>query len=113
MQYLYNKYSDPVKDEFLDMSSLMNLRFHTTYIDPDKVEQVKKRAVAEAELMCLPASANSSTPQQPGPVVHVHQEEAQPPAKKKMTSAAFFKKNAPVSAPHQSEAVKIETELTP
>lgn len=77
------------------MSSLMDPRFRTTYIDPDKVEQVKKTQLS------LPAPANYSTPQQPGPAVQVRQEEAQPSPKKKMTLAAFFKKNAPVSAPHQ------------
>ncbi|XP_038591229.1 E3 SUMO-protein ligase ZBED1-like [Micropterus salmoides] len=40
--YLVEKYSDPVKDELLDMASLMDPRFRTSYIDPDKVEQVKK-----------------------------------------------------------------------
>lgn len=90
----------------------MDPRFRTTYIDPHKVEQVKKRAVAEAELMSLPVPANYCTPQQPGPALQVGQEDAQPPPKKKMTLAAFFKKNAPVSSTHQSDAVKIETELT-
>ncbi|KAK1875045.1 Zinc finger BED domain containing protein 1 [Dissostichus eleginoides] len=108
MRYLDDKYSDPVKDELLDMSSLVDPRFRTTYIDPDKVEPVKKRAVAE--MMSLPAPANNSTPQQPGTAVQVRQEDAQPPPKKKMTLAAFFKKN-PVSSPNQSEAEKIETEL--
>ncbi|XP_056111044.1 E3 SUMO-protein ligase ZBED1-like [Rhinichthys klamathensis goyatoka] len=37
MQYLDDKYSDPVKNELLDMSSLMDPRFRTTYIDPKKV----------------------------------------------------------------------------
>ncbi|KAJ4941785.1 hypothetical protein JOQ06_011659 [Pogonophryne albipinna] len=67
MRYLDDKYSDPVKDELLDMSSLVDPRFRTTYIDPDKVEPVKKRAVAE--MMSLPAPANNSTPQQPGTAV--------------------------------------------
>ncbi|KAF3859950.1 hypothetical protein F7725_000205, partial [Dissostichus mawsoni] len=97
MRYLDDKYSDPVKDELLDMSSLVDPRFRTTYIDPDKVEPVKKRAVAE--MMSLPAPANNSTPQQPGTAVQVRQEDAQPPPKKKMTLAAFFKKN-PVSSPN-------------
>lgn len=108
MRYLDDKYSDPVKDELLDMASLVDPRFRTTYIDPDKVEEVKKRVVAE--LMALPAPANNSTPQQPGTAVQVRQEDAQPPPKKKMTLAAFFKQNA-VSSPNQSEAEKIETEL--
>lgn len=67
MWYLDDKYSDPVKNKLLDMSSLMDARFRTTYIDPDKVEQVKKRAVTE--LMSLPAE--NSTPQQPGPAAGV------------------------------------------
>ncbi|KAJ4925641.1 hypothetical protein JOQ06_018366, partial [Pogonophryne albipinna] len=67
MRYLDDKYSDSVKDELLDMSSLVDPRFRTTYIDPDKVEPVKKRAVAE--MMSLPAPANNSTPQQPGTAV--------------------------------------------
>ncbi|XP_076137121.1 E3 SUMO-protein ligase ZBED1-like [Alosa pseudoharengus] len=108
MRYLDDKYSDPVKDELLDMASLVDPRFRTTYIDPDKVEEVKKRDVAE--LMALPAPANNSTPQQPGTAVQVRQEDAQPPPKKKMTLAAFFKQNV-VSSPNQSEAEKIETEL--
>ncbi|ROK30197.1 Zinc finger BED domain-containing protein 1 [Anabarilius grahami] len=109
MQYLDDKYSDPVKNELLDMSSLMDPRFRTTYIDPDKVEQVKKRAVTE--LMSLSLPAEKSTPQQPGPAVQVSQGEAQPPPNKKMTLAAFFKKNVPESSSQQSEAVKVETEL--
>ncbi|XP_028298772.1 zinc finger BED domain-containing protein 4-like [Gouania willdenowi] len=109
MRYLDDKYSDPVKNELLDMSSLMDPRFRTTYIDPDKVEQVKKRAVTE--LMSLPAE--KIKPQQPGPAVHVCQREAQSPPNKKMALAAFFKKKVPEPEPssHQSEALKVETEL--
>lgn len=76
MQYVDNKFSDPVIDELLDMSSLIDPRFRTTYIDPDKVEQVKKRAVTEAELMSLPPPASNSTPHQPGPAMQAHQKEA-------------------------------------
>lgn len=109
MQYLDDKYSNAVQDELLDMSSLVDPRFRITYMDPDKVEQVKKRAVDE--LMSLPAPADKNTPQQPGPAMQVC-EKQQPPPKKKITLAAFFMKNAPVSSPNQSEAVKIQTELT-
>ena len=38
-----DKYSNAVQDELLDLSSLVDPRFRTTYIDPDKVEQVKKK----------------------------------------------------------------------
>lgn len=44
--YFVDKYSNPVKDEHLDMASLMDPRFWTSYIDPDKVEQIKRRAVS-------------------------------------------------------------------
>ncbi|KAF0028001.1 hypothetical protein F2P81_019088 [Scophthalmus maximus] len=36
MRHPDDKYSDPVKDELLDMSSLVDPRFRTTFIDPDK-----------------------------------------------------------------------------
>ncbi|XP_056136452.1 E3 SUMO-protein ligase ZBED1-like [Lampris incognitus] len=108
LRYLDDKYSNPVMDELLEMSSLVDPRFRTTYIDPGKVEQVKKRAVTE--LMSLPVPAEKSTPQQPGLAVQVCQE-AQPPPNKKMTLASFFKKNVPLPSPHQPEAGKIETEL--
>ncbi|XP_061592770.1 zinc finger BED domain-containing protein 4-like [Cololabis saira] len=108
MQYLNDKYSNTVQDELLDMSSLMDPRFRTTYIDPEKVEQVKKRAVTE--LLSLTVPGDKSTPQQPSPAMHVCKEEQPPP--KKMTLAAFFKKTTSVASSHQSETVKIETELT-
>ena len=60
MQYLDDKYSDPVKDQILDMCSLVDPRFRTTYIDPDNVEQVKKRSVAE--LMGIVSSGHCYMP---------------------------------------------------
>ncbi|XP_076841981.1 E3 SUMO-protein ligase ZBED1-like [Brachyhypopomus gauderio] len=105
MSYLADKYSDPVQDELLDMSSLMDPRFRTSYIDPDKVEHVKRRAVTEI------MSADMSAPQQPGPSVLGYQGEPQPPPKKKITLAAFFRKSAPVASSPQTEVEKIETEL--
>lgn len=53
MQYLDDKYSNAVQDELLDISSLMDPKFCTAYIDPDKVEQVKKRAVIELMSLAL------------------------------------------------------------
>ncbi|CAL9699769.1 unnamed protein product [Knipowitschia caucasica] len=92
------------------MSSLMDPRFRTTYIDPDKVEQVKKRAVTEV----MSLSVEKSTLQQPGPAMPVCQGEAKSPPNKKMTLAAFFKKNVQEPEPysHQSEALKVQTELS-
>uniref|UniRef100_A0A1A8RC75 HAT C-terminal dimerisation domain-containing protein n=1 Tax=Nothobranchius rachovii TaxID=451742 RepID=A0A1A8RC75_9TELE len=89
------------------MASLMDPRFRTSYIDPDKVEQIKRRAVSE--LLSFPT--DKSTPQ-PGPVVQVDQEaRPQPNPKRKKTLGAFFKKSVPTPGPDQSEEAKIETEL--
>lgn len=42
LQYLNCKYSDPVTDELLNIASLMDPRFHTTYIEHDKLEGIKQ-----------------------------------------------------------------------
>lgn len=41
-EYLDDKDSEPATDELMDMTSLMDPRFQTTYIDHDKVEQINK-----------------------------------------------------------------------
>nr|XP_023678533.1 zinc finger BED domain-containing protein 4-like [Paramormyrops kingsleyae] len=105
IQYRDDKYSDPVRDELLDMSTLLDPRFRTTYMDTEDVEKIKKRAVTEV------MSLLETTSKQPGPVVR-EEAEAETPPKKKMTLAVFFKKNAPVSSPQQSELRKVESELT-
>ncbi|KAF7646104.1 hypothetical protein LDENG_00193540 [Lucifuga dentata] len=40
LEYINNKYSDPGTDELLDMASLMESRFQTTYITDDKVKEI-------------------------------------------------------------------------
>ncbi|XP_056094536.1 E3 SUMO-protein ligase ZBED1-like [Rhinichthys klamathensis goyatoka] len=102
MRYLESKYSDLEKEELLDMATLLDPRFRTTYIDASKLEVVKKRAVSEISALC------SSTTEEAGPSAV---QENTPP-KKKMTLGAFFKNSAPSTTPHpQSEKTKIETEL--
>nr|XP_054592253.1 E3 SUMO-protein ligase ZBED1-like [Nothobranchius furzeri] len=102
MRYLESKYCDLEKEELLDMASLLDPRFRTTYIDASKLEVVKKRAVSEISALC------NSTTEEAGPSAV---QENTPP-KKKMTLGAFFKKSAPSTTLHpQSEKTKIETEL--
>ncbi|XP_073727057.1 E3 SUMO-protein ligase ZBED1-like [Misgurnus anguillicaudatus] len=96
------KYSDPENDELLDMASLMDPRFRTNYITPDKLDIIKKRAVTELSALCS---------EEEGPAVQMCQEEQSPPPKKK-TLAAFFKKAAPASLSHQTVKEKVEAELT-
>nr|XP_055069962.1 E3 SUMO-protein ligase ZBED1-like [Misgurnus anguillicaudatus] len=102
MCYLEQKYSDPENDELLDMASLMDPRFRTNYITPDKLDIIKKRAVTELSALCS---------EEEGPAVQMCQEEQSPPPKKK-TLAAFFKKAAPASLSHQTVKEKVEAELT-
>ncbi|XP_015811252.2 E3 SUMO-protein ligase ZBED1 [Nothobranchius furzeri] len=102
MRYLESKYCDLEKEELLDMATLLDPRFRTTYIDASKLEVVKKRAVSEISALC------NSTTEEAGPSAV---QENTPP-KKKMTLGAFFKKSAPSTMLHpQSEKTKIETEL--
>ncbi|KAL2093119.1 hypothetical protein ACEWY4_010431 [Coilia grayii] len=96
MSYLEEKYSDPENDELLDMASLMDPRFRTTYITSGKLDIIKERAINEL-------AALSSEEERPA----VQQCEQSPPKK------TFFKKAAPaaVSQSYQSDKDKIETEL--
>lgn len=102
------KYSDPDKDELLDMASLMDTRFRTTYINPARVEHIKERAVTE--LLSL-------LPTEPGTAVPVPQEEKEggaaaesgPALKKWRSLSSFFVKKAPT--PSFSQADRIRTEL--
>jgi len=64
------------------MASLMDPRLRTTYITPDKLDIIKKRAVTELSALCS---------EEEGPTVQMCQEESPP---KKKTLAAFFKKAA-------------------
>ncbi|XP_022042867.1 E3 SUMO-protein ligase ZBED1-like [Acanthochromis polyacanthus] len=101
MSYLDKKYSDPENDELLDMASLMDPRFRSTYIDPSKLDLIKKRAVTELSALYSQNSSETS--------VCENQRSDSPPKKK--TLAAFFKKAVPTSLPHQTESDKIEAEL--
>ncbi|CAM4697888.1 unnamed protein product [Leuciscus chuanchicus] len=75
MRYLESKYCDLEKEELLDMATLLDPRFRTTYIDASKLEVVKKRAVSEISALC------NSTTEEAGPSAV---QENTPP-KKKMT----------------------------
>lgn len=72
----------PATVDLLDMASLMDPRFRTTYI-ADKVEGIKRRAILELKSLL----AEKSTPQ-PGTALHVCREEAEPVAKSKKTLAS-------------------------
>lgn len=52
LEYLNNKYADPVTDKLQDPASLMDPRFRNTYVEDDKVEGIKKTAVTELMSVC-------------------------------------------------------------
>ena len=82
LDYLKEKFADPETNKLLDMASLMDPRFNTTYIAEEKIEDIKLRAMAEMEKMLSDQGAAEATVSQP------HEEE--PPKKK--TLGSFFKK---------------------
>lgn len=108
LHYMTEKYSDPDKDELLDIASLMDPRFRTTYINPTRVEYIKERAITE--LLSL-------LPTEPGTAVPVHQEEEEvaaaepgPVLKKRRSLSSFFPKKTPAPS-SLSKADRIRTEL--
>ncbi|GAA6087524.1 zinc finger BED domain-containing protein 4-like [Tachysurus ichikawai] len=78
-------------------------KFRTAYIEINKIEKIKKRAITKL----LPTEKRTSPP---GSFVLLHQEEAQFELKKKKMLGSFFTKK--VAPSPQSEADKIETEMT-
>lgn len=49
LDYLNEKYADESTQELLDMASLLDPRFKTTYINAERVDYMKTRAAAEME----------------------------------------------------------------
>nr|XP_054600927.1 E3 SUMO-protein ligase ZBED1-like [Nothobranchius furzeri] len=111
VNYLTEKYQDPVTDALLDMASLVDHRFKTQYIHTTKKEQRLSRAVAELESLLTPESehpvpSTSSTSQSQSP-------EAQPAKKARKSLACFFKTAAVPSTSTEEPTLRelIEKEL--
>ena len=49
LNYLNEKYADQTTEELLDMASLVDPRFKTTYIKEERVDYMKAKAAAELE----------------------------------------------------------------
>ncbi|XP_060793315.1 zinc finger BED domain-containing protein 4-like isoform X2 [Neoarius graeffei] len=100
LSYLEDKYSDPENDELLDMASMMDPRFRTTYITPGKLDKIKESAINELADLCLDERPTEQPLEKSSP--------------KKKNLAAFFKKAAPAagSQSYKSEKDRIEAELT-
>ncbi|KAK9523272.1 hypothetical protein VZT92_019674 [Zoarces viviparus] len=59
LTYLNEKYSDPGTDDLLDMASLLDPRFKTTYIRDEKVDESKARAVEEIKSLLTEQQADT------------------------------------------------------
>lgn len=117
LEYLNSRYSDPATDDLLDMASLMDPRFRTTYISHDKVERPKERAVTD--LLSLLPDRHTQGPYRAQPERKENpqvgqetlaQDDAQPVLKKKKTLGSFFQK--PCTTVQMCEEDKIRAELS-
>lgn len=109
LDYLREKFADPATDALLDMASLVDPRFKTTYITAAKVEEIKRRAILEMETEALLSDQGTvgSAASQPHEAPTVS--EPEPPKKK--TLGSFFKKATTSSAtapPSPREQMKTE-----
>lgn len=111
VQYLNSKYSDPVTNELLNIASLMDPRFRTTYIEHDKLEEIKQKVVKEPTYF-LPDKKLESAVQMTQDVEREEQR-TEAGAKRKKTLASFSKTTALAPQPvNQSEEDKVKAELT-
>ena len=101
LDYLKEKFADPETNKLLDMASLMDPRFNTTYIAEEKIEDIKLRAMAEMEKMLSDQGAAEATVSQP-------QEE--PP---KRESQKFFQKSYAVLCLCQTITERPDTQRCP
>ncbi|XP_078017006.1 E3 SUMO-protein ligase ZBED1-like [Epinephelus lanceolatus] len=107
LTYLNEKCDDQTTEELLDMASLVDPRFKTTYIKQERVDYMKTRPAAE--LQRLVAEEAAAAPLPPATAVRDEDEPEEVPAKKKSLSSYF--KKAAGQAGHQSSRESTEKEL--
>jgi len=108
LDYLNEKYADQSTQELLDMASLLDPRFKTTYIEAERVNYMKDKAAAEMENLGAEqrmSAEGASLPPAEAP-------EEIPAKKKKKSLGSFFKiKSRRCQDVPQSERESIEMEL--
>ncbi|XDV47123.1 hypothetical protein PO909_016829, partial [Leuciscus waleckii] len=102
IEYLNEKYDDEITDELLDMASLLDPRFKTQYIRPDKIEAIKTRAVTE--ILKMEGDQGPSTSQASCRTEEIEAE------KQRKSLGSFFKKPCP-SNTGLSDMQAVEGEL--
>ncbi|XP_051784492.1 E3 SUMO-protein ligase ZBED1-like [Erpetoichthys calabaricus] len=92
LAYLNEKYSDPALDDLMDVTSLLDPRFRTTYIKNEKVEHIISRA--EEKIKLLKDQHEASTGMSALSTASGAAAEPVPPPeeKRKKSFSSFFKK---------------------
>lgn len=110
MAYLDEKYADQTTDDLLDVATLVDPRFKSQYIKPEKVEAIKMRAVSEM----LEGDQGPSTSQASEAAgAEGGAEAAALPAQKKLRKSlgSFFKKPCPGVSTELTGMQAMEKEL--
>ncbi|KAK0141639.1 Zinc finger BED domain-containing protein 1 [Merluccius polli] len=113
LKYLNEKYDDKKTQELLDMASLVDPRFKTTYIKQERVDYIKTRAAAQLQKLVAEQAEPEAAPLPSAATARDQDEPEEVPAKKKKKSlSSYFKTAAKPSqaAPHSSRE-SIENEL--
>lgn len=113
LKYLNEKYDDQTTQDLLDIASLVDPRFKTTYIKQERVGYIKTRAAAE--LQKLVAEQTEAVPLSAPSVTAVGQDEQEevPAKKKKKSLSSYFKTSAkPSQVAPLSNRESIEKELS-
>lgn len=118
LNYLNEKYDDGTTENLLDMATLLDPRFKTTYIKEERVDFMKTRAAAELESLVAERERAQAAPAvtipPPAAAAAAGDEPGLPPAKKKAKKSlsSYFKKAAlPGQDASQPSRVSIETQL--
>ncbi|XP_043084848.1 E3 SUMO-protein ligase ZBED1-like [Puntigrus tetrazona] len=89
LDYLNEKYAEQSTQELPDMASLLDPRFKTTYIQAERVDNMKVKAAAEME--SLAAKQSKSAERVSVPQVEAAEESEVPAKKQKKSLGSFFK----------------------
>lgn len=89
LKYLNDKYDDQTIEELLDMASLVDPRFKTTYITEEKVEYIKTRAMSELENLVAEQTVSAEA----APLPSAATDEPEVCAKRQKKSLSSYLKN--------------------
>ncbi|XP_040278097.1 E3 SUMO-protein ligase ZBED1-like [Bufo bufo] len=112
LKYLNEKYSDVATDDLLDMASLVDPRFRSSYIADDRREFIFTKAAAEIQALLETQAVSATESSSPSHTSTGAAGEAQREPKRSKRSLGSFLKNASAqpgpAALTDREAIKIE-----